>query len=237
MDSYIATKTGGNSKLGPMMVTTSSRDTCPDSCGLKGNGCYADYGPLGSLWRRLTATVPGERFKHGAGSIRAMPWSELLSAIRSVPQGYLWRHNQAGDLPGNNNRINIRKLKQIVAANRGRRGFTFTHYDICVSHNRKAIQYANENGFTVNISADTLEQADTAARFGVGPVVTVLPIGHSENIKTPEGRTVVVCPNYTHGKTCLECQLCARQRDTIVGFPAHGNGKRRVEIVYKSKKG
>jgi hypothetical protein len=45
----------------------------------------------------------------------------------------------------------------------------------------------------------------------------------------PNGRTVVVCPiDTTPGTTCATCQLCSRMRSTIIGFPATGGLKHRI---------
>ena len=47
--------------------------------------------------------------------------------VRSLPERQLWRHNQAGDLPHTSGMINS-LLGQLVKANSGRRGFTYTHH-------------------------------------------------------------------------------------------------------------
>jgi hypothetical protein len=62
-------------------------------------------------------------------------FADFLQAIRSLPAGQLWRHNQAGDLPHSGGRISRRFIRGIVAANRGRRGFTYTHHDLSKGEN------------------------------------------------------------------------------------------------------
>jgi hypothetical protein len=43
---------------------------------------------------------------------------------------------------------------------------------------------------------------------------------------------LIVCPNVTHGKTCLECRLCAiPDRVAAIGFPSHGTRKRLVDSM------
>ena len=51
-----------NEKTGPIPVSTTSYDTCPDVCPLKGNGCYADGGPLGMHWRAVSEGKRGTTF-------------------------------------------------------------------------------------------------------------------------------------------------------------------------------
>jgi hypothetical protein len=59
----------------------------------------------------------------------------------------------------------------------------------------------------------------------------VLPSNATDNTRTPAGRRVVVCPaTQRDDVSCDTCQLCARQRDAIVGFPAHGTRKRTIDI-------
>ena len=62
--------------------------------------------------------------------------------------------------------INPRMLAELVAANRGKRGFTYTHKP--PSQECAAIRRANRNGFTINLSADTLEEEDKLARKKAG---------------------------------------------------------------------
>jgi hypothetical protein len=150
--------------------------------------------------------------------------------VRSLKPGALWRHNVAGDLTSNNrNTIDRAALHAITDANKGRRGFTFTHYDVLTNlANRQAIEEANKNGFTINLSGNSLEHADELADLRVAPVTVILPAATTRNTKTPKGRTVVICRNNALGVTCAQCGLCARQRSTIIGFPATGGQKHKI---------
>jgi len=198
-----------NKKTGPIPVSISSSDTCPPSCGLY-NECYAKIGPLAIHWRKVS------------DSERGMEWNEFLLKIKALPKLQLWRHNQAGDLPGKGETLSVKKLASLVVANKGKIGFTYTHKPLLRKIERNAIKFANANGFTVNLSADSLTEADKKASLGIGPVVVVLPSTQTTNTITPEGRNVVICPAYTHGLSCDECRLCYRTQRAIVGFPAHG---------------
>lgn len=203
-----------NSKVGKIPVSTSSAETCSDSCPLKKNGCYADGGPLSLHWRKVTAGLTGD------------DWGTFTAKIAALPAGQAWRHNQAGDLPGVGDAIDAIALAQLVDANRGKMGWTYTHKPMNAPAARDAVAAANAGGLTVNLSADTLGEADELAELGVGPVVVVLaaPEGAKADCLTPAGRRVVTCPaTYMEGVTCASCLLCARpKRETIVGFPAHG---------------
>jgi len=160
---------------------------------------------------------------------RGVELGALLRFIESMPAGQIWRHNVAGDLNGHGEELDAVELGQIVAANTGRRGFTYTHHRDAASINW--IRHANAWGFTVNLSANDLADADALADHAAGPVVVVLPSTTTQNTTTPAGRAVVICPaTQRDDVTCASCQLCQRQRAAIVGFPAHGTRKRVIDI-------
>jgi hypothetical protein len=164
-----------------------------------------------------------------------VPFGKFLAKIRKLPKGQLWRHNQAGDLPGTNNRLDRKALAKLVKANKGKRGFTYTHKPIVSRLDRAAIRNANRDGFTINLSANDLVHADSLYDLGIAPVVAVLPIDVQGAIKlqTPNGRPVVVCPaTYREEVTCATCGVCAvASRKSIIGFPVHGNLKRKYAAM------
>jgi len=201
-----------NVKTGPIPVSTTTKESCPPDCAMR-NECYASSGPLALHWAKVTA---GER---------GTDWDTFAQ----LPEGQLWRHNQAGDLPVQNGTIDAVKLGALVHANQGKRGFTYSHHRDTQSVNW--IRHANAWGFTVNLSANNLADADTLADHKAGPIVVVLPSDTTSNTRTPAGRPVVVCPaTQRDDVSCATCQLCARQRDVIVGFPGHGARKRVIDI-------
>ena len=124
---------------------------------------------------------------------------------------------------------------KLITANKGRRGFTYTHHLMSIAGNKSCVKVMNESGFVVNLSADTLADADRLADLDVGPVVVLLPSDATENTVTPAGRKVVVCPATKNNKirvNCATCQLCARSdRKTIIGFPAHGTMKSKATAI------
>jgi len=236
MDKFFVTRKTANQITGPILVTTSPRFTCPTICAFRkgANGslaglCYAEHGALGGfVWTLLDRTDAGEAVMNG---IRVCNFAELLYAVRTLPAGSLWRHNIAGDLLSNDKvTIDRAALRALTAANKGRNGFTFTHYDVLTNlSNRDAIKEANCNGFRINLSGNSLEHADQLADLRIAPVTVILPAGSKQNTTTPKGRVVVVCPTNTHGVTCAECGLCARMRSTIIGFPGTGGQKHLIK--------
>jgi hypothetical protein len=216
MNLYHLTPVSSNAKTGPIPVSTSSKATCPVDCGMRSE-CYADSGKLAIHWNAVS------------NGSRGTDLETFCDAIAALPDGTLWRHNQAGDLPGNGLTVDPVALGQLVHANIGKRGFTYSHYRDPES--LRWIRHANEWGFRVNLSANSLDDADALADTGAGPVVCVLPSYQTKNTFTPAGRAVVVCPaTIRENVSCATCQICQRERAFVVGFPAHGTKRRIIDI-------
>jgi hypothetical protein len=251
--SVLFTRKSSNVKTGDIAVSMTGKDSCPAICEFRGNGCYAEHGPLAYIWSGMSAVAPHGEFKNGRHTMRTMGWSDLCGEVSNLPEGQLWRHNQAGDLPHTGGKIDAAMVADLVSANEGKRGFTYTHHNALQSaDNRKTVKSANASGFTINLSGNTLRHADQLADLEIAPVVTVLPIdlergnvkgewtedmadyrARTRDISTPKGRKVVVCPaTYRDDVTCKSCGLCAvAKRKVIVGFPAHGAAKKKASGV------
>src|SRR5271167_3602362 len=128
--------------------------------------------------------------------------------------------------------------------------------------NRRLIIAAINAGFTINLSADNTAHADRLAELGIAPVVTVLarayarrairhrfkrrPGQWAETIgewrdrrvylprHTPARRRIAICPATYSDATCKSCGACARVRDAVIGFPAHG-AWRKVETAMAAR--
>ena len=213
-----------NTKTGPIPVSTSGRQTCPESCPFRRNGCYADSGPLALHWAAVT------------NGSRGLPWREFLAAIRALPAGQLWRANQAGDLWKLGSTIGRAALAQLVEANRGRRGWTYTH------HRRTpavilAMRQATAQGFTINASCHSEQEADAAIANGLRAVFVVPAAEKRVQWSTADGNRAVLCPAQRTGPgfagmTCERCRLCqARPQNVAIVFLAHSAGRRKAEAV------
>ena len=213
------TAKSSNKKTGPIPVTTSERASCPTTCPFYNKGCYALSGPLALHWRKVSA---GER---------GTDWQGLCEFVASLPKRQLWRHNQSGDLPHQDGIIDSDLMVQLINANQGRRGYTYTHHTL--NHeNIGTLQLTNALGFTVNASTESLEAADAAMAHGL-PAVAVVPSDAVLPERTPAGHKAVLCPAQSRDVSCAECGLCAQaDRTCVVLFQAHGTAKKTVnELV------
>ena len=203
-------------------TSTTESATCPPSCG-HFKTCYAKAGPLAMHWRKVSKLE------------RGLSWADFCDEIKSLPRRTIWRHNQAGDLPGRGNRINTRELRDLVEANRGRRGFTYTHKPLTPT-NLAAIREANNRGFTINISADRISDVARLMQHGL-PVASVAPSDAPRKIRLRNGQVSIGCPAaYVDGVTCATCAngrpFCADPKRTFaIHFPAHGVAKRRASEI------
>ena len=116
--------------------------------------------------------------------------------------------------------------------------------------NRRLIAAAIKAGFTINLSANNPAHADRLAELEIAPVVTVLARDYARRAvrhrfkrrrdewaetigewrdrtaslprHTRAGRRVAICPATYSDATCKTCRACARVREAVIGFPAHG---------------
>jgi hypothetical protein len=225
MTNYSFVRSSENRKTGCMPVVYVSSNTCPESCPLRGAGCYAEAGRTKLHWARVDA---------GHDMLDVDQLGHLISAL---PRQKLWRYGVVGDLPGTGDILDGQALDVIVQANKGRRGFAYSHkpvglFSLEAIANARIIERANADGFTINLSADDVAEADELADLGIGPVVVVLPTNAPDSpSRTPKGRLITVCPAERHpgAVTCERCGICAnKDRKNIVGFRAHGTKRNTI---------
>lgn len=228
MNFHITLKSS-NRKTGSIAVTTSSKETCPDVCPLYNKGCYGGGGPLAIHWRKITNGERGTDF------------DTFIKDLKNIKDGTIVRHNQVGDLPGQNNDIDKNKLETLDTAYQNKIAFTYTHKPVLNNQNNLEAIKSVKN-LKINLSANNLDQADKLLALKIAPVTTLLKSSDTavKTLTTPAGNRVVVCPaTYREsgpGSSCKDCgngrPLCSRDRDYIIGFPAHGYAYRQVEKVF-----
>lgn len=189
-------------------TTRSWRGSCPSSCPLMGKSCYAENFPMVMHWEKL--------------SREGLSYEELLARIKALRRNTLWRHNDAGDLIGSGDTIDLTALTALVDANRGRRGFTYTHWPWRT--NEGLLKWSNRNGFTINISTKGVDDALEAFHAGL-PSTVILNTNGQKQVKVG-GVRIIICPAQRKKMTCAECGICATaDRNYIIGFWPHGSKK------------
>ena len=213
MFNYSFIEVSNNSKTGKIPVTRTDKRSCPDACPLKNNGCYAGLSFANIHWAKLDDG--------------GLTLDQLVQNVKKLPQGQLWRHNEAGDLMGYNDLIDSEQLNQLVSANKGKRGFTYTHYPLN-DHNKKAITDANKAGFTINISLNSLNELNAVEGLEL-PKVVIVSDDVPNRFKHGDDN-VMVCPAQIKDKiNCKSCGLCQKNdRNFVIAFKAHGSQKNKV---------
>jgi hypothetical protein len=214
---YGATAVSLNSKTGPILVTTTSMDSCWTGCPHHQNNrgtCYALYGPQRLWWNKISSG------KYG------MPLTKLFFFLRKhITRHTIWRHNVAGDLPSrkeNGVRIDERFVRMLYKVNRECKGIGFTYTHRPWKLNQDIIRESNQNGFTINASCDSFEDAVDCYNHNIPTTITVSE-SQKDNV-TVNGIKFMTCPAQTGtAKNCLECKLCSNaNRNIVIMFSAHG---------------
>ena len=183
------------------------------------SGCYGENFRLAAYWKRLSNGEVG------------LSWAELLAKVAKLPPLTLWRHDQVGDLPPIRLAWGRALLAELVTANLGKRGFTYSHHRLNVAA-RLALRQATAQGFTVNVSTETETAADAAVAHGLRAVLTV-----ADSVRwrwqTKGGNVAIVCPAQRFDSvTCQTCRLChSRPNNVIVAFLAHGTQAVKVKAA------
>lgn len=231
-----------NGKTGHIAVSTTSRDTCPASCSFRPkegwspqtnskSPCYADAGYFTrNHWDKVSE-----------GS-RGYPAETFIDRVSRLPAGILFRHDIAGDLwhikdsPG---LIDPELTLDLARATTHlRAAWTYTHHDLDGVNgilNKKVILDAQRLKFIINVSTESLSQA--IKRKKEGYQVTVVQKSGLKTAFRQDGVQFVQCPATLPDSTttCETCggrrgiPLCARVRDVVVIFPAHGTRVRAAE--------
>lgn len=205
--------------------------TCPSTCKLKGEGCYASTGYVGLVNMRMERRVRG-------GSAVDVAKAEAAAIDKSygggdVPAGRALRIHTAGD---SRTRRGTRLIAAAVARWKKRGGgaaWSYTH--------ARNVPRSYWGSVSVLASVDSVEEIEAARKNGYAPAIVVQE--HvSEKAYKLAGSDVkfIPCVQQTRGISCVKCRLCFDADRLFEGgmgiaFSAHGakkgSVKRRLEMV------
>jgi hypothetical protein len=232
-----------NTKTGPIPVSIIERASCWPGCALYENGCYAEAGALAMHWNRVSRGPAGGSWSEFCAKVAALRPGRLW---RYAQAGDLPGYGPQIDGRLLEELVVANTGKNAIAFTHKP---VLGDHPIAVE-NRRLIAAAVKAGFTVNLSADNPAHADKLAELGIAPVVTVLARAYARRAVrhrfkrkqdewaetigewrdrtaslpryTPAGRRIAICPATYSDATCKTCGACARVRDAVIGFPAHG---------------
>lgn len=208
----------GNTKLtgGSLLFYATYRAvgySCPTTCTLLNNGCYAQSGNVAIHQRDAVSEDDGTVY---------------LAALERMPHGALMRLHVSGDVMTNEGRngsmtVDVAYLDAIIEGAKRRPDMTFYGY----THAWRLIDRARFSfpaNLTLNASCDTQSDVDEARALG-WDTTTVVPW----DTQGKRFGATVVCPNQTVGLTCDKCKLCFKSnRPLTVAFRAHGVSAKRI---------
>jgi len=187
--------------------------SCPSTCALLNNGCYAQFGHVAIQMHGQYSDNDGDIF---------------LRELNRIPQGAALRLHVSGDVmrdggKDGSNVLDVEYLNALIEGAKRRPDvsmYGYTHAWRQIDRN----EFVFPSNLTLNASCDTQEDVAEARAAG-WDTTTVVPA------ETPGKRygDTVVCQNKTTGLTCDKCRLCFKSnRSLTVAFKAHGVSKRKV---------
>jgi len=244
-----------NAKTGPIPASIVERVSCWPGCALYENGCYAESGALRMHWERVSRGLAGGSWSEFCTKVAALRPGRLW---RYAQAGDLPGYGAEIDGTLLEELVVANAGKQAIAFTHK----PVLGADPVAVENRRLIAAAIKAGFTVNLSADNPADADRLAELGIAPIVTVLARAYARKAVrhrfkrrrdewaetigewrdrtaslpryTPAGRRIAVCPATYSDATCKTCGACARVRNAVIGFPAHG-AWRQVEAAMAAR--
>lgn len=227
------THDSGNAKTGRVAVTYADlRASCPASCPLRGEGCYAENFAIYPWFRALAEAGRG----HDARST-ARAEARAIDSGRVV-QGRAMRLHVAGDCRTAVAARIVSAAARRYIARGGGPVWTYTHAWRVVPRSA----WGPRGALSVLASTERAEDAPRALARGYAPAL-VVDTHPADGRATVDARGVrwVPCPAQTRDNVaCVNCRLCwdaegLRARRTGITFAAHGarasSAKRRLAVI------
>lgn len=202
-----------NRKTGVTSATYAPLATCPDTCPLKNNGCYAQNNPLSMHVRKCDNAA--------AGLTPVEIAREEARAIRALKGTLPLRLHVSGDFKDTESAAIVDAAAGEYTKKHGQPVWTYTH-------TWRSIPRATFKHIVILASCESLDEVKEAESLGYRAAV-ILPTG----TKT---KNVQVCRHTTHGIQCDECRMCMSKRaKKAVGFYPHGSGAKKASAIIEKK--
>ena len=210
-----------NKKVGDISVTyLPIKQTCPDTCALKDNGCYASMGNVGLQVMRLERLA--DRFK--AYDIVRKEAREIVAYAKQNHNPKPLRLHVSGDARTNKSA----KLLATAAKSWQNKVYSYTHA-------WKDVKRSSWGNVSVLASVESTSDAKLALKRGYAPAIIVASHASSKAY-VKDGIKIIPCPQQTKDVTCDRCKLCMndkmlRNQGAAIGFAVHGATKKRALTV------
>lgn len=207
-------------KLGDVSATYAAAQSCPDTCALKKNGCYAEYDQTSIHWGRLN--------RASAGMTPVMVADAEADAIRGLSGSRPLRLHVAGDCSGMTEADIVSRAALDYSWLGGQPVWTYTHAwrDVPRQYWRKV---------SVLASCETPDDVRAAWRSRYAAAIVVPQFRTYRAHEIAPGVKMIPCPAMTMpGVTCSKCRLCFDDKRLhayrlAIGFETHGTGKGKAD--------
>ena len=215
----ILVTSSNNAKTGNVACTyVSIESSCPTSCPLKDEGCYAQSTMVAFSVKRTNAA--------GRTAMQAARDEAHLIRTAKVPRGRPMRLHVSGDCASE---PAAREVGLAVETWHERGGGPVWSY----THAWRDVRRRFWFGVSVLASCDHPKQGRAALRRGYAPATIVASHPADGKAYVAHGVRWIPCPEQTRGIQCVECRLCwdadgLRQRKSGIAFAVHGGTKKRA---------
>lgn len=217
-----------NSKIGDVAATYVTLQSCPSTCPLKDNGCYAQGGRVGGIVQNMNT------YAEEIGATLLDIAIEEAQAIDDLMTMRPLRVHVSGDWSTDEAaRIGSAAVRRFRERGGGV-AWSYTH-----AH-RQVERESWDPAVSVLASCETLVEVVDAMSRGWAAAMVVPehpPDGKAHKVETQIGdATVIPCVNQTRGVTCTQCRLCWNseallERRAVIAFAVHGNRVKRVQQI------
>lgn len=193
-------------KIGPVVASYSTIDSCPDSCELKNGGCYA--------WGLFYLKVLSSKIDKQKIAIKSL--ADALSDRNPISK--IVRHRVAGDTVGDVDGT-LEECHVIEQSGLTNIGYT---------HNWRAEESQPLKKY-FRASCNSLDDVREASAMGWS--TTLVAAGNVPKSTYLDDKKAVICParHGVEGKkdiTCNDCTMCKvsdKTKDLVIMFKVHGN--------------
>src|SRR5579864_6624029 len=197
----------------------SIKHTCPDTCSLKGKGCYAQTSFVGMVNFRM------QRRARGASALEvARAEAQAIDAAyegKRFPQGRALRLHVSGD---------SRTIKGTMLLNNAVGRWKHRGGGDCWSytHAWRNVPRRTWSNVSVLASVDNASDVQAARAQGYAPAIVVSEHSSDKAYQlSGSDTTFIPCPNQTRGVGCTDCKLCFKadwlfETNRGIAFAAHG---------------
>lgn len=218
------TKISGNGKVDATYA--SIKNTCPDTCSLKGEGCYAQTSFVGMINARMNSRArQGSPLQLARAEARAIDASYKGGA---VPAGRPLRLHVSGD---SRTIKGTRVLSAAVSRWKKRGGGNAWSY----THAHQHVPRKEWGEVSVLASIEHTKDVESVRKMGYAPAIVVGEHPSDKAYKLDGSDTTFIpCPQQTREVACADCQLCMRAdwlytTNRGISFSAHGVKKELIK--------